>query len=92
MKNEADARAVRVDGEVIVLHCWACGQAHYVNIEHCDREELPHMVCSESNCRMSFLLLNELIFDRDLEPWGRRTGRGMALAGFSTFLRSHNGK
>jgi hypothetical protein len=46
MENETDSRAVRVDGEVIVLHCWACGQAHYVDIEHCDREELPvHGLC-----------------------------------------------
>lgn len=73
MENEAISRAVRVDGEVIVLHCWACGQAHYVNIEYCDREELPHMVCSERNCRMSFFLLNELIFDRDLRPLRRHS-------------------
>lgn len=85
MKNEVDSRAVRVDGEVIVLHCWACGQAHYINIEYCDREELPYMVCSESNCRMSFFLLNELIFDSDLRPLDRRTERSTALGAFRHF-------
>jgi hypothetical protein len=31
MDSKANSRAVRVDGEVIVLHRWACGIAHRVN-------------------------------------------------------------
>ena len=87
MERESGSRAVRVDGEVIVLHCWACGKAHYVNIEQCDREELPYMVCSENNCRMSLFLLNELSFESDLQAWVRATERVTALAVFSRFLR-----
>lgn len=63
METESDSRAVRVDGEVIVLHCWACGTAHCVNLERCLPGELSHMVCSNGSCRMSMFLLNELIVD-----------------------------
>ena len=87
MEQQAGSRAVRVDGEVLVLHCWACGKAHCVNVELCDREALPHMVCSEEDCRMSLFLLNELIFESDLQAWGRGTECGTALAAFSRFLR-----
>jgi hypothetical protein len=31
MDSKPNSRAVRVHGEVIVLHCWACGTAHCVN-------------------------------------------------------------
>ena len=60
MHSKSGLKAVRVDGEVLVLHCWACGTAHCVNLELCVAEELAHMVCSNSNCRMSMFLVNEL--------------------------------
>ena len=61
MDSNTNSRAVRVHGEVIVLHCWACGTAHCVNLELCVPGELPHMVCSNSNCGMSMFLVNELV-------------------------------
>jgi len=63
MENNSNSKAVRVNGEVIVLHCWACGTAHCVNLELCVPEELTHMVCSNSNCRMSMFLVNEVVDD-----------------------------
>jgi len=63
MDSKPTSRAVRVNGEVIVLHCWACGTAHCVNLELCVPGELTHMVCSNSNCRMSMFLVNELVVD-----------------------------
>jgi hypothetical protein len=65
MDTEADLRAVRVNGEVIVLHCWACGTAHSVSLELCRPLVLGNMVCSNSNCRMSLFLINELVVDDD---------------------------
>ena len=61
MENKPISKAVRVNGEIIVLHCWACGTAHCVNPELCVPEELTHMVCSNRNCRMSMFLVNELV-------------------------------
>ena len=63
MDSKPNSRAVRVHGEVIVLHCWACGTAHCVNQELCAPGELFHMVCSNSNCGMSMFLSNELVVD-----------------------------
>jgi len=63
MDSNANSRAVRVHGEVIVLHCWACGTAHCVNLDLCVPGELAHMVCSNSNCGMSMFLVNELVVD-----------------------------
>ncbi len=63
MDSNPNSRAVRVGGEVIVLHCWACGTAHCVNLELCVPGELTHMVCSNSDCRMSMFLVNELVVD-----------------------------
>ncbi len=63
MKTELYAKAVRVNGEVVVLHCWACGTAHSVNFELCGRAELAYMVCNNPNCRLSMFLVNELILD-----------------------------
>ncbi len=63
MDSEPNSRAVRVEGEIIVLHCWACGTAHCVNHESCNAGELSHIVCSNSNCRMSMFLVNELVLD-----------------------------
>jgi hypothetical protein len=66
MKTEPSSKAVRVEGEIVVLHCWACGTAHRVNPELCSREELAHMVCSGRDCRMSMFLVNELLFDNEI--------------------------
>jgi hypothetical protein len=63
MDSNTNSRAVRVHGEVIVLHCWACGAAQCVNLELCVPGELTHMVCSNSNCGMSMFLVNELLVD-----------------------------
>ena len=63
MESKPNSRAVRVGGEVIVLHCWACGTAHCVNLELCVPGELSQMVCSNSNCGMSMFLVNELVLD-----------------------------
>ena len=46
-----------------MLHCWACGTEHCVNVEQCTPGELALMVCSKSNCRMSLFLVNELAVD-----------------------------
>ncbi len=63
MDSENNSKAVRVGEEVIVLHCWACGTAHCVNLDLCVPGELSHMVCSNSNCGMSMFLVNELVVD-----------------------------
>lgn len=63
METTPDSQAVRVQGEVIILHCWACGTGHYVTLELCVPRDLLNMVCSNGNCRMSLFLLNELIVD-----------------------------
>ena len=34
-----------------------------MNLEQCVPGELAHMVCSNSNCRMSMFLVNELVLD-----------------------------
>ena len=60
METKPHSKAVRVNGEVIVLHCWACGTAHCVNPEQCVPEELTYMVCSNNRCKMSMFLVNEL--------------------------------
>lgn len=66
METEPHSRGVRVDGEVLALHCWACGTAHCVNPELCVPEELAYMVCSNSNCGMSMFLVNELTVDNEI--------------------------
>ena len=63
MDSNANSRAVRVHGEVIVLHYWACGTAHCVTLDLCVPGELAHMVCSNCNCGMSMFLVNELLVD-----------------------------
>jgi len=65
MDIRPNSGAVRVEGEVIVLHCWACGTAHCVDLELCAPAELSHMVCSNSKCRMSMFLVNELVLDNE---------------------------
>lgn len=61
MDSQQNSAAVRVDGEIVILHCWACGTAQCVNEGLCAPGELSHMVCS--NCRMSMFLVNELVVD-----------------------------
>ena len=80
MDSNANSRAVRVNGEVIVLHCWACGTAHCVNLELCVVGELAHMVCSNSNCRMSMFLVNELALD---DKARKRLAKSELKAGFA---------
>jgi hypothetical protein len=63
MASTSNAGAIRVQGEVIVLHCWACGTAHCVNLKLCAPGELSRMVCSNSSCGMSMFLVNELALD-----------------------------
>ena len=63
MDSKPNSSAVRVHGEVIVLHCWACGTAHRVNQELCAPGKLSHMVCSNRDCGMSMFLVNELVLD-----------------------------
>ena len=63
MGSKPNSSAVRVGGEVVVLHCWACGTAHCVNQELCVPGELSLMVCSNRNCGMSMFLVNELVVD-----------------------------
>ena len=63
MDPKSNSEAVRVHGEVIVLHCWACGTAHCVNLELCAPGKLSQMVCSNSRCGMSMFLVNELVLD-----------------------------
>jgi hypothetical protein len=82
METKPESRAVRVEGEVIVLHCWACGKAHCVNLELCVPGQLSNMVCSNSNCRMSMFLVNELVVDDKTKHQiskGERTARDAYL-------------
>lgn len=66
MKTEPSPKAVRVEGEIVMLHCWACGTAHGVNPQLCERKGLAYLVCSNGNCRMSMFLVNELILDNEI--------------------------
>jgi uncharacterized Zn finger protein len=65
MDTESYSRAVRVEGEVVVLRCWACGTAHCVDLELCAPEQLPHVVCSSARCKTSLFLVNELEVEND---------------------------
>ena len=87
METESYARALRVHGEVIVLHCWACGTAHCVNQELCVPGELSQMVCSNSNCRMSMFLVNELAADNDIKTLTTRNPLGAPFVALSRFWR-----
>jgi len=61
MKTDTHLNGVTVDGELLLLHCWACGTEHCMNVEQCAPEELPHLVCN--NCATSMFLVNELTAD-----------------------------
>jgi hypothetical protein len=87
MENNPESRAARVEGEVIVLHCWACGMPHYVNVELFDHERLPNLVCGERSCGKSLFLLDELVFESKVQAWARGIERSTVLGAFSKFLR-----
>lgn len=87
METQSYTRAVRVEGEVIVLHCWACGTAHCVNQELCVPEELSEMVCSKSDCRMSMFLVNELAVDNDVTTLPTRNALSAPFVALSRFWR-----
>ena len=87
METESYSRAVRVDGEVVVLHCWACGTAHCVNLELCAPEQLPQMVCSNDPCKMSMFLVNELEIEIDTLKERTRTELITRLAVYSRFWK-----
>ena len=86
MDARPNPEAVRVEGEVLVLHCWACGTAHCVNLELCVPGELAHMACSNNKCRMSMFLVNELAFD---DKTIKRLAKGElnARVGYSMFWK-----
>jgi len=86
MDSNANPRAVRVHGEVIVLHCWACGTAHCVNLELCAPGELAHMVCSNNNCRLSMFLVNELVLDAKTRKQLTKSERNARVA-YSRFWK-----
>ena len=87
MDSKRNSRAVRVGGEVIVLHCWACGTAHSVNQESCVPGELSHMVCSNSNCGMSMFFLNELDLGDEIRKQMTKSELGAHFAVLSRFWR-----
>jgi len=87
MDSKPNSRAVRAGGEVIVLHCWACGTAHCVNLELCVPDELSHMVCSDSNCAMSMFLVNELDPGDETRKRTTKGEMGAHFAGLSRFGR-----
>lgn len=87
MKTESYSRAVRVQGEVVVLHCWACGTAHCVNLELCVPEQLAHMVCSNDRCKMSMFLVNELEGENDTLKQRTKTELSTRLAVYSRFWK-----
>ena len=87
METECYSKAVRVEGEVIVLHCWACGTAHCMNLELCAPEELAYMVCSNSNCQMSMFLVNELTVDNEINKPTTKSALGAPFAALSRFWR-----
>ena len=83
MATEGSSKAVQVDGEVLLIHCWACGAAHWVNVKLLNSEELGHMVCGESNCGMSMFLVNELTVDDLAVRRARANDKSAVSAAFS---------
>lgn len=87
METQSYPNAVRVQGEVMVLHCWACGTAHCVNQELCAPDELSQMVCSNSNCHMSMFLVNELTVDNDIRRLPTKSALSAPFLALSRFWR-----
>ena len=67
METDGYSRAIRANGEMLLLHCWTCGTAHYVETDLFSREGLPTLICSNKDCRMSMLLVNELVLDGEIQ-------------------------
>ena len=87
VKTESKPEAVRVDGEVLALRCWACGTEHCVDVTQCVPEELAHLICSKSHCRMSLFLVNELTVDDQTRKQMWRKERNMLSAALSWFYK-----
>jgi len=87
METESYPTAVRVQGEVIVLHCWACGTAHCMNQELCVPGELSQMVCSNSNCRMSMFLVNELTVENETKRQITKFSLSARIGAYSRFWK-----
>src|SRR5579884_4448897 len=81
--NAPSVKAVRVEGEVLSLRCWACGTEHCVNVGQCTPEELGLIICSKSNCRMSLFLVNELAIDEQVAQQRGATERSLLFAALS---------
>jgi hypothetical protein len=84
MDNDGYSKAVRVNGEMLLLHCWACGTANCVNAELCGPEDLAHVVCGNSTCKTSMFLVNELTVD---EETGKVAMRNSLIAPFAVLAR-----
>ena len=87
METEAYSRAVRADGEVIVLHCWLCGTPHYVTIELFSREGLASLACSRKDCGVSMFLANELEMYDEIQRQMVEPERNRSLAARSRFWK-----
>jgi hypothetical protein len=87
MDIEGYSTAIRVNGEVLLLHCWACCTPHYVDTGLFSRERFPTLICSNQDCRMSMFLLNELVFDSDIQEHMKKTEQHTSLAARSRFWK-----
>lgn len=87
METESYSRVVRVAGEVLVLHCWACGTAHCVDLEIFAPDTLAHMVCSNSTCKMSMFLVNELTVDNETKKTTTKNALGAPFAALARLWR-----
>jgi len=83
METDLQSRAVRVDGEILVLRCWACGTQHYIRLEQCTPRRLAFMVCSKSGCSTSLFLVNELAVDEQSAGLGHANERKSPFAALS---------
>lgn len=83
METDTSLNAVRVDGEVLLLCCWACGTEHCMKVEQCTPEELAHLICSE--CGTSMFLVNELTGHDQRKRHKRTVEPSSIFAAFSWF-------
>jgi len=58
-----------------------------VIVEQCASEELAHIACSKSNCRMSMFLVNELSVDDQPRKQLRVTERSNLFAALSRWWK-----
>jgi len=87
MEHESYLKAARVEGEVILLHCWACGTAHYMNLELCAPEQLPHLICGNDHCKMSLFMVSEIESENDAPKHWTTSELITRLAAYSRLLR-----